>query len=44
MWLSLTLGYFFETKYFYLGGAYGYYLAKWFNASIGKIGTFFLYL
>ncbi len=39
LWLSLALGYFFETDYFYLGGAYGYYLAKWFNAAIGKIGT-----
>jgi len=45
LWLSLTLGYFFGTDLFYLGGAYGYYLARWFNAAIGKIGTFlFLFI
>ncbi|NSW46556.1 MAG: DNA translocase FtsK [Bacteroidales bacterium] len=44
LWLSLFLGYWFEVKYFYLGGAYGYYLAKWFNAAIGKLGTITLLL
>jgi S-DNA-T family DNA segregation ATPase FtsK/SpoIIIE len=39
LWSSLTLGYFFGVSYFYLGGGYGYYLAKWFNAAIGKFGT-----
>jgi len=39
LWLSITLGFIFGTDYFYLGGAYGYYLAKWLTAVLGKIGT-----
>ena len=42
LWLSLFLGYWFGVQYFYLGGAYGFYMAKWFNAAIGKIGTLIL--
>ncbi len=42
IWISLALGYFFGTDYFYLGGAYGYFLSKWFNAAIGKVGTLLL--
>ncbi|MGQ9846361.1 MAG: DNA translocase FtsK 4TM domain-containing protein [Bacteroidales bacterium] len=42
LWLSLFLGYWFGVKYFYLGGAYGFYMAKWFNAAIGKFGTLIL--
>ncbi|HOU98999.1 MAG TPA: DNA translocase FtsK [Bacteroidales bacterium] len=42
LWTSLFLGFWFEVQYFYLGGAYGYYLAKWFNAAIGKLGTLIL--
>lgn len=42
LWLSLFLGYWFGAKYFYLGGAYGFYMAKWFNAAIGKFGTLIL--
>ncbi len=39
LWFSLLLGYLFGTNYFYLGGAYGYFLSKWFNAAFGKVGT-----
>lgn len=42
LWTSLFMGYWFGVQYFYLGGAYGYYMAKWFNAAIGKFGTLIL--
>ncbi len=42
LWTSFTLGYIFGTSYFYLGGGYGYYLANWCNAAIGKLGTLFI--
>ncbi|MBI5217454.1 MAG: DNA translocase FtsK [Bacteroidia bacterium] len=38
-WLSITLGFFYSTKYFYLGGAHGYFMSKWLNAFWGEIGT-----
>lgn len=48
LWLSVTLGFAFETKYnsssIYLGGTYGYYIAIWLDSMIGKIGTFFVML
>jgi S-DNA-T family DNA segregation ATPase FtsK/SpoIIIE len=48
IWLSITLGFAFETKYnsasLYPGGTYGYYIAIWLDSMIGKIGTFFIML
>ncbi|MCX7863110.1 MAG: DNA translocase FtsK [Bacteroidales bacterium] len=44
LWLSITLGYLFGTDFFYLGGAYGYFMAKWLNAALGKAGTALLIL
>jgi DNA segregation ATPase FtsK/SpoIIIE, S-DNA-T family len=48
IWLSITLGFAFETKYnsasIYPGGTYGYYIAIWLDSMIGKIGTFFVML
>lgn len=48
VWLSVALGYAFETKYptlsLHPGGAYGYYSAQWLNALAGKVGTFFILL
>lgn len=42
LWVSLFLGYWFGTNYFYLGGAYGYYMSRWFNTIIGNLGTLVL--
>ncbi len=42
IWISITLGYLFGDSYFFLGGAHGYFISKWLNASIGKVGTAFL--
>ncbi|MFH2095479.1 MAG: DNA translocase FtsK [Bacteroidota bacterium] len=42
VWVSFTLGYFFGQKYFFLGGAHGYYLSKWFTSFAGNIGTVLL--
>ncbi len=39
IWLSFTLGYIFGQKYFFLGGAHGYFLSKWFTSFAGNIGT-----
>lgn len=48
LWLSVTLGYAFESRYhsasLYPGGTYGYYVAIWLNSFIGKVGTFFVLL
>ncbi|MBN1927061.1 MAG: DNA translocase FtsK [Prolixibacteraceae bacterium] len=48
VWLSVTLGYAFETKYgtssIFPGGMYGYYIAVWLNSIVGKVGTFFILL
>ena len=48
LWLSVALGYAFESKYhsasLYPGGTYGYYVAIWLNSFIGKVGTFFVLL
>ncbi|HPS12692.1 MAG TPA: DNA translocase FtsK [Prolixibacteraceae bacterium] len=48
LWLSITLGFTFETKYdsasIYPGGMIGYYIAVWLDSMIGKIGTFFVML
>lgn len=48
LWLSVALGYAFESKYhsssLYLGGTYGYYVAIWMNSIIGKVGSFFIIL
>ncbi len=46
VWLSVALGYAFESKYhsssLYLGGTFGYFVAIWMNSIIGKVGTFFI--
>lgn len=42
IWISIFFGYLFETNYFYLGGAYGYYMSRWFNTVIGAFGTLVL--
>jgi DNA segregation ATPase FtsK/SpoIIIE, S-DNA-T family len=46
LWLSLTLGYIFMKtdagSFIYPGGRYGFVVAVWLNALIGKIGTFLL--
>ncbi len=48
LWLSVALGYAFESRYhsssLYLGGTYGYYVAIWMNSIIGKVGSFFIIL
>ena len=44
IWLSVTLGYLFADKYFMLGGSHGYFISKWLNAVIGKIGTLLIIL
>jgi DNA segregation ATPase FtsK/SpoIIIE, S-DNA-T family len=48
LWLSIALGFAFESKYtsasIYPGGTYGYYIAIWLDSMIGKIGTFFVLL
>ncbi len=41
LWFSVALSFFFENQNI-IGGGYGFYVSKWLNASIGKIGTFFL--
>jgi len=42
IWLSITLGFFFGSSVFYLGGAHGYFLSDLFDRYIGSVGTFFL--
>ncbi|MDA3880754.1 MAG: DNA translocase FtsK [Prolixibacteraceae bacterium] len=46
IWLSIALGYIFQSKYpelyIYPGGSYGYHISLWINALTGKIGTFFI--
>jgi S-DNA-T family DNA segregation ATPase FtsK/SpoIIIE len=42
IWLSVLLGFIFTDHLFFMGGAHGYFLAKWLNALIGKAGTIFL--
>lgn len=49
LWLSVTLGFAFETAHdssasINPGGDYGYFIAKWLDSMIGKIGTFFVML
>jgi S-DNA-T family DNA segregation ATPase FtsK/SpoIIIE len=48
LWLSITLGYLFESKNgqmtIYPGGSYGYHISYWLCSLTGKIGTFFLLL
>ena len=48
VWVSITLGYFFSSLYnksFLIpGGQYGYFMSQLLNATIGKVGTFFLIL
>ncbi len=39
IWLSFTFGYLFGQKYFFLGGAHGYFLSNWFKSIAGNIGT-----
>jgi DNA segregation ATPase FtsK/SpoIIIE, S-DNA-T family len=41
IWISIAMGYFFGDAYFSLGGAHGYFMSKWLNAFIGKVGTAF---
>jgi len=44
IWFSIALGYLFGNTYFSLGGAHGYFMSKWLNAFIGKVGTAFFLL
>ena len=49
MWLSVPLGFAFETAHdssasINPGGDYGYFIEKWLDSLIGKIGTFFVML
>ena len=48
IWTSIALGYFFSSLYnksFLIpGGQYGYFMSQLLNATIGKVGTFFLIL
>ncbi|HOZ29283.1 MAG TPA: DNA translocase FtsK 4TM domain-containing protein [Bacteroidales bacterium] len=40
IWTSLALASLFSDKYFMIGGAHGYFIFKWLNGVIGKIGTY----
>ncbi len=42
LWVSVTLGYIFGDSWFVLGGANGFFISKWLNSAVGKIGTFFI--
>jgi S-DNA-T family DNA segregation ATPase FtsK/SpoIIIE len=42
LWVSVTLGYLFGDSWFVLGGANGFFISKWLNSAVGKIGTFFI--
>lgn len=42
LWFSITLGYAFNSGYFYLGGGFGYTVSQWLNSVVGVIGTGFL--
>ena len=46
IWLSLTLGFLFMKSdagsFLYPGGRYGFVVANWLNALVGKVGTFLL--
>ncbi|PID89624.1 MAG: cell division protein FtsK [Bacteroidia bacterium] len=44
IWTSISLGFFFGKKYFYLGGAHGLIVSDFLCSMIGNIGTFFLIL
>ena len=44
IWLAATLGYFFDTKYFYLGGGIGYSTSNFLNSVVGSIGNLLLIL
>ncbi|HAN79316.1 MAG TPA: cell division protein FtsK [Bacteroidales bacterium] len=44
IWLSITLGFFAGDNFFYLGGAYGYFISEWIISVLGNIGTFFVIL
>ncbi len=48
VWLSLTLGFLFMKSeagsFLYPGGRYGFVVANWLNAMVGKIGTMLLLL
>lgn len=40
IWTSLALASIFADKFFMIGGAHGYFIFKWLNGVIGKIGTY----
>lgn len=46
IWISLTLGFLFMKSdagsFLYPGGRYGFVVANWLNALVGKVGTFLL--
>ncbi|MCK4663461.1 MAG: DNA translocase FtsK [Bacteroidales bacterium] len=42
VWISVAFGYFFGKLWFFLGGAYGYFISLWLNDFIGKTGTAFI--
>jgi len=45
IWSSIFLGFLFDDLWdANLGGAHGYYVSSWLNASVGKFGTFVLLL
>lgn len=38
-WFSITFSYLFGDAYFFLGGSYGYFITRWIDSVIGKVGT-----
>jgi S-DNA-T family DNA segregation ATPase FtsK/SpoIIIE len=44
IWTSITLGFLFGRKYFFMGGAHGVIMSEWLNSVISKFGTVFLIL
>ncbi len=46
VWGSISAGYFFtdtyNDAYFYLGGAYGFFISDWLVSVLGRLGTFML--
>ncbi|MFH1004918.1 MAG: DNA translocase FtsK 4TM domain-containing protein [Bacteroidota bacterium] len=41
-WLSVSIGFVFQSKYFFLGGTFGYQSSLWLSSALGTIGTGFL--
>ncbi len=39
IWVSILLSFIFSDKWFYLGGAHGYFINQWLTALVGKTGV-----